>query len=144
MLLFILILIQIVLKGLSISWQEIVGTHGGDNSRYIGQPGSCFPTIRYSSSQRKCHCGWETRELIYKKSITFSPYLLQLFINYIHKKMLEIPLLWRLTFAVISSLTYASASFPCLVFLFLSLLLREYGYIEYTFLIDFTSWVSNV
>lgn len=27
---------------MSTSWQEVGGTHGGDSSRYIGQPGSCF------------------------------------------------------------------------------------------------------
>lgn len=79
--------IQISLKGMSISWQEIGGTHGGDSSGYIGQPGISFRAVRYSSSQRKCHHDWEAWELFYKKSklsIKLSPYLLQLFINYIH------------------------------------------------------------
>lgn len=49
-----------------------------------------FHAIRYGSSQKKCHYGWETWELLYKKikksklSVKFLSYLLQLFINYIH------------------------------------------------------------
>lgn len=37
---------------ISISWQEIGGTHGGDNSRYFGQPGSCS-----TPSGTACHRG---------------------------------------------------------------------------------------
>lgn len=46
-----------------------------------------FHAIRCSLSQRRCHRAWETWELLYKISelnVTLSPYLPQLFINYIH------------------------------------------------------------
>lgn len=76
-LVFIFIQIHIFLGGLSISWQEICGTHGVDNSQYIGPPGSCF-----TPSATARHRGSATVAL---KPGSCSPktvslYLLQLFI----------------------------------------------------------------
>lgn len=122
--------------------------------------------------------GWETWELLHKKKWAephiFAPLTAALHQLYTLKDCLKIqhshcsslyttqrigrwpgcsdagfgPVLWRLTSALICSLTRECVCivlFPRPVLLFVSLILGEYnGYIDYTFFIDFTSWASNV
>ena len=136
-----------------------------------------FHTIRYGSSRRKCHragkpgscstkkkVSWASHfrptycsssSIIYNKRLLEDPALpLFVFVDHTaHRQMAWMlrrrvrPVLWRLTSALICSLTrecVCIVSFPRPVLLFLSPLLGECGYIDYTFFIDFTSWASNV
>ena len=121
--------------------------------------------------------GWETWELLHKKKVSWASHFrptycssssiiyikrlledpaLPLFVfvdHTAHRQMAWMlrrrvrPVLWRLTSALICSLTrecVCIVSFPRPVLLFSSPLLGECGYIDYTFFIDFTSWASNV